>query len=173
MGYRIWRLMLLVLFASGWLAGCSLVPISAPEVPADEAAVRHEVVMQAMSLLKTDYRWGGAHPEQGLDCSGLVRYVYRQAAAIELPHNAHAIAKQTRSIGREELQPGDLVFFNTLKRPYSHVGIYMGLPPGGEGEGLETAEAEVQPRPVGHGAREAKRPACPCSPAAPAPGPPG
>jgi cell wall-associated NlpC family hydrolase len=126
MGYRIWRLMLLVLFASGWLAGCSLVPISAPEVPADEAAVRHEVVMQAMSLLKTDYRWGGAHPEQGLDCSGLVRYVYRQAAAIELPHNAHAIAKQTRSIRREELQPGDLVFFNTLKRPYSHVGIYIG-----------------------------------------------
>ncbi len=120
---------LAVFMAFVWLAGCSLVPVG-PESPTaptvGETALRHEVVMQAMSLLKTDYQWGGAHPERGLDCSGLVQYVYRQAANINLPHSTVEIAKQARRIGRESLQPGDLVFFNTQKRPFSHVGIYIG-----------------------------------------------
>jgi len=122
--YRILRWWLPITLA-GWLMGCGLAPVAPTSDPSGDA-LRHEVVMQAMSLLKTDYRWGGAHPEQGLDCSGLVQFVYRQAARIELPHSAQEIAKRTRRIRREELKPGDLVFFNTLKRPFSHVGIYIG-----------------------------------------------
>jgi cell wall-associated NlpC family hydrolase len=88
--------------------------------------IAQEVMMQALSLTGIPYKYGGANPETGLDCSGFVRYVFAQAANLALPHSARAISQLGESIRREDLQPGDLVFFNTLKSAYSHVGIYLG-----------------------------------------------
>jgi cell wall-associated NlpC family hydrolase len=86
----------------------------------------NEVVLYAMSLLDTGYRFGGKNPEAGLDCSGMVSYIYGQAAGVKVQGSAADIARNGRPILRDELRPGDLVFFNTLNRSYSHVGIYIG-----------------------------------------------
>lgn len=83
-------------------------------------------LVRALSLLGTPYKSGGNTPETGLDCSGLVRLAYRQSVAVELPHNAREISQRGVPVDKSELQPGDLVFFNTLHRPFSHVGIYKG-----------------------------------------------
>lgn len=83
-------------------------------------------LLGALNLLGTPYRVGGQRPETGLDCSGLVRYVYKQTHDIDLPHNARDMSKQGVPVEPGELKPGDLVFFNTLGRPFSHVGIYKG-----------------------------------------------
>ena len=86
----------------------------------------NEIVLYAMGLLDTGYRFGGKNPEAGLDCSGMVSYVFGQAAGLKVSGSAADIARQGRPVGRHELRPGDLVFFNTLNRPFSHVGIYIG-----------------------------------------------
>ncbi len=85
-----------------------------------------ELVLNAMAFLGIHYKYGGASPETGFDCSGLVNYVFRQAAGLALPREAQEISRVGEKVTREELQPGDLVFFNTLRRPFSHVGIYVG-----------------------------------------------
>jgi cell wall-associated NlpC family hydrolase len=85
-----------------------------------------EVVMFALGLIGTDYRFGGKNPEAGLDCSGMVSYIYRQAAGYSVSGSAADIAQKGRSVRPEAIRPGDLVFFNTLNRPRSHVGIYIG-----------------------------------------------
>jgi len=85
-----------------------------------------EVVFYAMGLIDTGYRFGGKNPEAGLDCSGMVSYVYGQAAGLKVQGSAADIARNGRAINRAELRPGDLVFFNTLNRSYSHVGIFIG-----------------------------------------------
>ncbi len=85
-----------------------------------------EIMMIALSLTGIKYRYGGTSPETGFDCSGFVRYVFGEAASIALPHNARSISQVGKMISTEELQPGDLVFFNTMKSAFSHVGIYMG-----------------------------------------------
>jgi cell wall-associated NlpC family hydrolase len=83
-------------------------------------------LLAALNLIGTPYRMGGRSPDTGLDCSGLVRHVYKQTHGIELPHNAREISLRGELVERNELRPGDLVFFNTLGRPFSHVGIYKG-----------------------------------------------
>ena len=85
-----------------------------------------EMVIFALGLLDTGYLFGGRNPEAGLDCSGMVSYIVEQISGRRLPHNAARIAEATRPIDIEELQPGDLVFFNTQNRRHSHMGIYMG-----------------------------------------------
>jgi cell wall-associated NlpC family hydrolase len=85
-----------------------------------------EVLMHALSLTGIDYRYGGSTPETGFDCSGFVRYVFGQAAKITLPHSSRAISQIGQTIQKDNLKPGDLVFFNTLKTAFSHVGIYVG-----------------------------------------------
>jgi cell wall-associated NlpC family hydrolase len=85
-----------------------------------------DVVMSAISLTGVQYKYGGKSPETGFDCSGFVRYVFQQATNLTLPHGAHAISQLGQSIPIEQLRPGDLVFFNTLKTAFSHVGIYLG-----------------------------------------------
>lgn len=85
-----------------------------------------EVVFYALSLIETQYRFGGNNPEAGLDCSGMVSYVFQQVAGVRLPHNAAQIAQVSRPIDRDELRPGDLVFFNTNGQPFSHMGIFIG-----------------------------------------------
>lgn len=85
-----------------------------------------ELVMQAMGLLGVPYKRGGTSEEKGFDCSGFVRYLYEKSVGLVLPRRAEEQAKVTEEISRSELKPGDLVFFNTLKRTFSHVGIYVG-----------------------------------------------
>ncbi|MCM1512265.1 MAG: C40 family peptidase [Oxalobacter formigenes] len=85
-----------------------------------------ELAMHAMSVVDAQYRYGGNSPQTGIDCSGLVRYVYKNAWGTELPRTAAAISEASKSIGLDELRPGDLVFYNTQKRQFSHVGIYLG-----------------------------------------------
>src|SRR3546814_685168 len=90
------------------------------------SAQRSEVVLTAMGLMESDYRYGGSHPDAGFDCSGLVAYVFGQAASQRLPHNTQQIAQLSRPIRKSQLKAGDFVFFNTLNRPFSHMGIYIG-----------------------------------------------
>lgn len=85
-----------------------------------------EPLLYALSLVGTPYKPGGSDPAKGTDCSGFVRHVYKETAGISLPHNAKAMSQASTSIAKDELQPGDLVFFNTRKKPFSHVGIYAG-----------------------------------------------
>jgi cell wall-associated NlpC family hydrolase len=85
-----------------------------------------EVLVNALSLTGVRYKYGGHSPETGFDCSGFVRYVYQQATSLSLPHNALAISRLGQKVEKHELKPGDLVFFNTLKSAFSHVGIYLG-----------------------------------------------
>lgn len=85
-----------------------------------------ELVRNALQSLGVPYRRGGTSAATGFDCSGFVRTTYEQAVGLVLPRRAYEQAAATRKIERNDLQPGDLVFFNTLKRAYSHVGIYLG-----------------------------------------------
>ncbi|WP_434735848.1 C40 family peptidase [Candidatus Accumulibacter meliphilus] len=85
-----------------------------------------DVVIFALGLIDTNYRFGGKNPEAGFDCSGMVSYIYRQAADVRVAGSAADIARHGRPVDRAELRPGDLVFFNTGNAPYSHVGIYIG-----------------------------------------------
>ncbi len=94
------------------------------EIRDDQAG--QQIVLYALGLLGTGYRFGGNNPDAGLDCSGMVRYIVQQVSGQTLPPNAAQIAALTRPIKVAELRPGDLVFFNTLNRRHSHMGIYMG-----------------------------------------------
>jgi len=107
--------------------GCSTVP---PDLPKAETAPvgerRAEALLQALLALGLDYRYGGSSPETGFDCSGLVAHVFREAYGIRLPQNARAQSEYGVRVSLAELRAGDLVFYNTLNRPFSHVGIYLG-----------------------------------------------
>jgi len=92
--------------------------------PVDPRA--HDVVMYALGLIDTGYSFGGKNPSAGLDCSGMVSHVFGKAAGLRLKGSAADLARQGRQVGMAALRPGDLVFFNTRNRPYSHVGIYIG-----------------------------------------------
>ncbi|MBX3587216.1 MAG: C40 family peptidase [Ramlibacter sp.] len=95
--------------------------------------VRHNVtdrasdlVVTAMGFLGVPYRRGGNSAETGFDCSGFVRAMYEQTIGLLLPRRANEQAAATETIDKKDLQPGDLVFFNTMRRAFSHVGIYVG-----------------------------------------------
>jgi len=85
-----------------------------------------ELVVTAMGFLGVPYRRGGNSAESGFDCSGFVRAIYEQTVGLVLPRRANEQAAATQVIDKRDLQPGDLVFFNTLRRAFSHVGIYVG-----------------------------------------------
>ncbi len=85
-----------------------------------------KIINAALSLSGTPYRSGGTDPQTGFDCSGFVRYVFNQAANITLPASAKNIAHIGKVVDKKALNPGDLVFFNTLQSTYSHVAIYLG-----------------------------------------------
>lgn len=85
-----------------------------------------EVVIRALALVGVPYTWGGSDPQTGLDCSGLVAHVYREAAGIALPRTSRQMSERGLRVSRSQLRPSDLVFFNTTWRSYSHVGIYVG-----------------------------------------------
>lgn len=85
-----------------------------------------DVVIFALGLMETGYRFGGKNPEAGLDCSGMVSYVFQHAAGVHLVGSAAEIARKGKPVPKRVMKPGDLVFFNTLNRSHSHVGIYLG-----------------------------------------------
>ena len=118
------RLLSLVIAACLSLQACAQMPIiGAPVPPAPE---RSALLLDALGYIGTPYVFGGNTGVTGLDCSGYVKAVFEQAEGIALPRTAHEQARATLTIDRTELQPGDLVFFNTLRRAFSHVGIYLG-----------------------------------------------
>jgi len=87
-----------------------------------------ELVMSAMNFLGVPYRRGGSSEEAGFDCSGFTRHIFEMSLGLVLPRRADEQASTSllQKISREELKPGDLVFFNTMRRTFSHVGIYVG-----------------------------------------------
>jgi cell wall-associated NlpC family hydrolase len=86
----------------------------------------NELVMYAMSLADTPYRYGGNSPETGFDCSGFVNHVFKKSLGFDLPRTSQEISRVGEPLKEDQLNPGDLVFFNTQQQPYSHVGIYVG-----------------------------------------------
>ena len=90
---------------------------------ADKAS---DLVLNAMGFLGVPYRRGGNSADTGFDCSGFVRAMYEQTIGLVLPRRANEQAAATQTIERKDLQPGDLVFFNTMREAFSHVGIYVG-----------------------------------------------
>jgi cell wall-associated NlpC family hydrolase len=109
--------------ATAWVA-----PATAPAPAARSMHERaSDLVMAALQFLDVPYRRGGDGSE-GFDCSGFTRHVFELTLGLALPRRAddQARAAQLHEIRRDDLQPGDLVFFNTLRRTFSHVGIYLG-----------------------------------------------
>jgi len=94
--------------------------------PAHASASSEDISLYAVSLIGSPYRLGGMSPQTGLDCSGFVGHVFRQVAGVVLPRDSRAISEAAQPLAQSELLPGDLVFFNTLNRAFSHVGIYLG-----------------------------------------------
>lgn len=88
--------------------------------------VTNPLAAHALTQLGIRYRFGGKSPDTGFDCSGLVGYSAQQSLGLKLPPRADDMAKLGNNVSRSQLQVGDLVFFNTMGRTYSHVGVYIG-----------------------------------------------
>jgi len=101
-----------------------------------------DTIFYSLSMVGIEYRWGGSSPQTGFDCSGLVTHVFKKISGLVLPRSSHAIAKVGQPVPVDDLKPGDLVFFNTMRHPFSHVGIYLGekrfvhAPSGGKSVGI-------------------------------------
>ncbi|MBT9613758.1 MAG: C40 family peptidase [Burkholderiales bacterium] len=121
-------LAILLAFSSFVHAESPVADPDAVEAPASAPAPEksQDLLLYALSLNGTAYKYGGRSADSGFDCSGYVAHVFRQAAGLVLPHNALALSQNGEQITKTELKPGDLVFFNTLRRAFSHVGIYLG-----------------------------------------------
>jgi cell wall-associated NlpC family hydrolase len=118
-----------LLFAPLAVAGPALTreQASAPApVPATVWHGAQDLAIYALGLIGVDYRFGGTTPERGLDCSGLVRYVFQQVTGVTLPRTSKELSRLGEKVAVAELMPGDLVFFNTRQLEFSHVGIYLG-----------------------------------------------
>lgn len=120
------------------LACCLVAPVHAADSPATEppptalsrlqqfTSRASDLVKEAMGMIGIRYRYGGTAPESGLDCSGLVRYVFKEARGEDLPRTSRELSRLGEKVDAKDLRPGDLVFYNTLRRSFSHVGIYLG-----------------------------------------------
>jgi len=115
------KLPLLLLFTL--LTACASAPAQNGSARNDQM---NDLVMYAMSLAETPYRYGGSSARNGFDCSGYVGHVYQEVLDIKLPRTSQSISGVGEPLRQSDLRPGDLVFFDTLRRPYSHVGIYVG-----------------------------------------------
>jgi cell wall-associated NlpC family hydrolase len=85
-----------------------------------------DVILQGLKLVGVRYRFGGNDEDSGLDCSGFVQLVFKDSIGALLPRTALEMSEVGEKVGSNELKPGDLVFFNTMRRTFSHVGIYLG-----------------------------------------------
>jgi murein DD-endopeptidase len=104
------------------LAGCAATP---PVENASEQSAAERAAWRAANLVGTPYRFGGASPVEGFDCSGLIHFTYREAG-LTVPRDTAAQRLAARPVRMAELQPGDLIFFDLQGRKNSHVGIYTG-----------------------------------------------
>lgn len=85
-----------------------------------------DLAVSAIGMIGIRYQRGGTDPENGLDCSGLVRYVFKESWNKEMPRTSREMSQIGKKVDQKDLQPGDLVFYNTVRRGFSHVGIYLG-----------------------------------------------
>lgn len=108
------------------LTACGSAPTIQRVQRGPESGKGGEVVLFALGLIDTGYRFGGKNPEVGLDCSGMVSYIFDRAIGLKVGGSAADIARRGQPIARSQLRPGDLVFFNTRNAPFSHVGVYIG-----------------------------------------------
>lgn len=107
--------------------------VEQPSKPADELSLferytnsAQDLILKGLELVGINYRRGGTNPESGLDCSGFVQLVFKDSVGKLLPRTAREQSQVGDSIDKDQLKPGDLVFFNTMRRAFSHVGIYLG-----------------------------------------------
>lgn len=98
----------------------------AANVATDAWQAAQDLTARALGLLGIRYKWGGTTPQSGLDCSGLVQFVFQEVTGVTLPRSARELSRIGDKVALTELKPGDLVFFNTRRFAYSHVGIYLG-----------------------------------------------
>jgi len=117
--------LLLLLGACAHQGGVALPP--GYETPTDTGVAANGVLIRALGLVGTPYRYGGNSPAGGFDCSGLVQFVFLDSAGIRLPRSTRElVALDARRVDRDALRPGDLVFFNPGGGGASHIGIYVG-----------------------------------------------
>jgi len=95
-------------------------------VPAKSSDAIGNMLLQSISLIGIPYRWGGNTPETGMDCSGFIRYLYKTSLGINLPRTAAEMAKVGKRISIDDVEPGDLLFFNTRRGANTHVGMFIG-----------------------------------------------
>ena len=95
-----------------------------PETASESPSPGMSIVSEASKYMGIPYRWGGNSPQTGFDCSGFVQFIFRNALNIKLPRMPIDMSRRGSPISREELAPGDLVFFNTRGGKFTHVGIY-------------------------------------------------
>lgn len=113
------------------LAGAGFAQETAgPETPGSlldrTTTTLQDLLLKGLQMVGVNYRWGGTNPLTGLDCSGFVQLVFRDSLGMALPRTAKEMSQVGAEVEKTELKPGDLVFFNTLRRAFSHVGIYLG-----------------------------------------------
>ena len=126
------------LFPRAMIIACTLLVQAAyaenspPQAPATESAIARyrdsaqKIIDQAIDLIGIRYRRGGDNPATGFDCSGFVGHVFREGLGLILPRRSRDISETGTPVSQDELKPGDLVFFDTMRRAFSHVGIYLG-----------------------------------------------
>lgn len=128
--HYIWACICVCGLASAGVAFASESPVPEPDTPVgtmqDLSTRASELAIRAMGLIGIRYKYGGTAPESGFDCSGLVRYVFKDVSGTELPRTSEEISRVGEHVDTQNLQPGDLVFYNTLRRAFSHVGVYLG-----------------------------------------------
>jgi hypothetical protein len=95
-------------------------------VTANSHDVIGDMLMQSISLIGIPYKWGGNTPQQGMDCSGFIRYVFKKSLGITLPRTAAEMARVGKRVELNDLEPGDLIFFNTRRGSNTHIGMYIG-----------------------------------------------
>jgi cell wall-associated NlpC family hydrolase len=134
MSFRSKSVTIWLLTAMSFLGGAGIAQSAeqAPE-PGDMLSVferytdnAQDLILKGLELVGISYRRGGTSPDGGLDCSGFVQLVFRDAAGKLLPRTAREQSRVGNVVEKNKLKPGDLVFFNTMRRAFSHVGIYLG-----------------------------------------------
>ena len=101
-------------------------PVDEPSLLERYTSSAQDLILKGFELIGINYRFGGTNPDTGLDCSGFVQLVFKEAIGILLPRSAREQSEVGAVIAPHELKPGDLVFFNTMRHAFSHVGIYLG-----------------------------------------------
>lgn len=118
--------------ACALIAQCAFAEASAIPAPETESGVLgyrddvQQIIDRARELIGIRYRRSGDRPQTGFDCSGFVGYVFREGVGLILPRASREISRTGTPVSRHELKAGDLVFFNTMRHTFSHVGIYLG-----------------------------------------------